>query len=180
MPVHSESRQPRTSSSSAIWSSACSCTRLLQLLLERVAVHSVVVAAELVDEVLDLEDGPARDDPERGRLAAAAVLLVRVRARELLLRRDHGAGVLERLALPFLPEHFPDHAASPSTVFRTPPVSSRFSLRKPSRSAVFGPWPVTTLRSSSQSGSLYSHSPSSFLRSSGSGTVSPSSQICGT
>src|SRR5262249_46242852 len=100
--------------------------------------------------------------------------------RELLLRRNHGAGVLERLALPFLPEHFPDHAASASTALRTHSVSSRLSLRKPSRSAVFGPWPVTTVRSSSQSGSVYSHSPLSFLRSSGSGTVRPSSQICGT
>src|SRR5919197_3607727 len=78
IPVHSESRQPRTSSSSAIASNermSCSFTRLLQLLLQGIAVDPVVVAVQLVDELVDLDDRLARDDPERGRLAAAAVLL---------------------------------------------------------------------------------------------------------
>src|SRR5690348_17952696 len=59
IPVHSESRQPRISSSSAISSNeraSDSFTCLLQLLLQRVAVDSVVVAVELVVELLDLDD----------------------------------------------------------------------------------------------------------------------------
>src|SRR6185437_3657107 len=67
----SESRQPRISSSSAI-SSSSSLTCLLQLLLERIAVDAVVVAVQLIDELLDPHDRPALDHPERDRLAAAA------------------------------------------------------------------------------------------------------------
>ena len=138
---------------------ARSFTRLLQLRLERVAVHPVVVAAELVDEVLDLEDRVARDDPERSRLAAAAVLLVRVASRERLVRRDHRARVLR--------------TAGPCAPAGRPPRSRRLrehrlahprgllarARRNSSRSAVFGPCPVTTARSSSQSGSVYSQTP---------------------
>src|SRR5439155_4333311 len=68
IPVHSESRQPRTSSSSAISSNeraSCSFTGLLELLLQRVAVDAVVVAIELVREVLDLDDRLTRHDPKR-------------------------------------------------------------------------------------------------------------------
>src|SRR5690242_12749269 len=98
MPVHSESRHPRTSSSSAIASRSCarSLTRLLQLFLQGVAVHAVVIAIELVDEVLDRVQRLARRDPERRRLAAAPVLLARVRLCELLVGRLDRAGVLER------------------------------------------------------------------------------------
>src|SRR5579859_6346265 len=181
IPVHSELRQPRTSSSSAIWSnSACSLTCLLQLRLQRVAVDPVVVLAELVGEVLDLVDRVARDDPERHRLAATTVLLVRVGVSEGRVGRGHRAGMLERLPLPFLPEDLPDHAASARIARRTQAVSSRDIRRNSSRSAVRGPCPVTTDRSSSQSGSVYSQTPSSRCRRAGSGTVSPSSQICGT
>src|SRR5689334_21388259 len=111
MPVHSESRQPRTSSSSAIArsSSARSVTSLLQFLLQRIAVHPVVVAVQLVDEVLDRVKRLARRDPERGRLAAPPVLLASVRFCELLVRRLYRAGVLERLALPFLAKDLVDH-----------------------------------------------------------------------
>src|SRR5512132_935370 len=79
IPVHSESRQPRISSSSAISSSsvARSLTCLLELLLQGIAVDAVVVAVQLVDEFLDPHDRVARDDPEGDRLAAAAVLLPR-------------------------------------------------------------------------------------------------------
>src|ERR671931_528008 len=87
MPVHSESRQPKMSSSSAISSSACAFTRLLQLLLQRIPVDAVVVAVQLVDEVLDLVHGLARDDPERRRLAAPAELLARVPVGEALVGR---------------------------------------------------------------------------------------------
>src|SRR5512132_1001285 len=181
IPVHSELRQPRISSSSAISRScARSLTRLPQLLLERIAVDAVVVPLQLVDELVDLVHGLAWDDPERDRLAPPPELLPRVPLGELLVRRLDRAGVRERLALPFLPEDFVDHAASGSTTRRTHSVSSRVVRRSPSRSSVFGPWPVTTCLSSSQSGSLYSQTPSSRLRSFGSGTVSPSSQICGT
>src|SRR5512132_225343 len=89
IPVHSESRQPRISSSSAISSSsvARALTRLPQLLLERIAVHAVVVAVQLVDELLDPHDRVASDHPEGDRLAAAAVLLARVRLCETLVGR---------------------------------------------------------------------------------------------
>src|SRR6478672_1956192 len=91
IPVHSEFRQPRTNSSSAIWSSCSrSLTCLPELRLQRVAVDPVIVAPELVDEVLDLGDFLARDDPERGRLASPPVLLVRVRAGKGPVRRNDG------------------------------------------------------------------------------------------
>src|SRR5919204_5444514 len=71
IPVHSEFRQPRMNSSSASSSSCCasSLTCLFQLRLQRVPVHAVIVALELVDELVHLGDGVAPDDPERDRLA---------------------------------------------------------------------------------------------------------------
>src|SRR6478609_10987002 len=107
MPVHSESRQPRTSSSSARPSSACSLTSLLQSGLDGVAVDAAVLEVELVRPVLDVADRVARDEPERDRLAAAAVLLTRPRLREVRVGRDDRAGVLERLALALAPEDLP-------------------------------------------------------------------------
>ena len=47
------------------------------------------------------------------------------------------------------------------TVFRTQAVSSRVTLRKPSRSAVIGPWPVTTCSAHPSRVSVYSQTPSS-------------------
>src|SRR5262245_35336917 len=102
MPVHSESRQPRISSSSAISSNECasdSFTCPPQLLLERIAVDAVVVAVQLVDELVDLDDRLARNDPQPGRLAATSVLLARVDVGELVVRRLDRAGVVERLSL---------------------------------------------------------------------------------
>src|SRR5262245_39660813 len=182
MPVHSESRQPRISSSSAYSRRSCarSLTRLLQLRLQRVAVDAVVRLLELVVELRHLVHRVARDDPQRDRLVPPPVLLVRERLRERRVRRDDRAGVRERRALLLLAEDLEDHAASASTTERTHASCSSMLRRNSRRSAVFGPCPVTTLRSSSQSGSVYSHTPSSFLRSFGSGTLSPSSQICGT
>src|SRR6266540_3577890 len=78
IPVHSELRQPRISSSSASSSSPCAFTGLLQFLLQRIAVDAVVVALELVDELVDLVHRLARHDPQRDRLAAPAKLLARV------------------------------------------------------------------------------------------------------
>src|SRR5437016_11305055 len=118
IPVHSESRQPMTSSSSAS-SSRRSFTRFLELRLERVPVDAVVGAAELVHEVVQLVDRVARDEPERGRFLSPPVLLARVHLRELLVRRADRARVLERLALPLLTKNFVDHAASASTTCRT-------------------------------------------------------------
>src|SRR5919197_271375 len=175
IPVHSESRQPRTSSSSAIprSSSARPLTSLLQLFLERIPVHAVVVPVQLVDEILDRMQCLARGDPERGGLAAAPVLLARVPLGEPLVRSLDRPSVLERLALPFLPKDLVDHAARSTE--RTQAEFSRALRRRSSRSAVFGPWPVTTCMSSSQSGSVYCQRPlSSSLCSSGSGTVRPS------
>src|SRR6185437_8697917 len=204
MPVHSLSRQPRTSSSSASPSSACSFTSLLQSRLDRVAVDAAVLEVELVGPVLDVADRVARDEPECDRLAAAPVLLARPGLGEVRIRRDDRAGVLERGAALLLAEDLPDrgplrrrqsrHLRSlPGSVEPTPGMAhaartasrthcswSRKRRRKASRSSVFGPWPVTTCLSSSQSGSVYSQTPSSRLRSFGSGTVRPSSRICGT
>src|SRR5712691_642657 len=122
IPVHSESRQPRISSSSAISRSSCcsrSVTCLLQLLFQRIAVDAVIVAVELVDEVVDLQHRGARHDPERARLAASPVLLARIHLREVVIGRFDRAGVLERLPLPFLTKDFVDQAASASTTWRT-------------------------------------------------------------
>src|SRR5438445_12187446 len=85
MPVHSDSRQPRKSSSSAIARSCCSraLTCLLQTCLDRVAVDAAVLEVELVGPVLDVADLVARDEPERDRLAAAPVLLARPCLREV-------------------------------------------------------------------------------------------------
>src|SRR5262249_23687060 len=183
MPVHPESRPPRIRPSPAISSNeraSDSCTCLLELLLQGVAVDAVVVAVELVDKVLDLDDRLARHHPQCGRLTAAAVLLARIDVRERVVRRLDRSGVLERLPLPLLPEDLVDHAACASTMLRTHAEFSRARRRRSSRSCDFAAWPVTTLRSSSQSGSVYAHTPSSFLRRFGSGTVRPSSQIWGT
>src|SRR5579884_365431 len=158
---------------------AYAATRLLQPCLDRVAVDAAVLEVELVRPVGDLVHGVARHEPERGRLAPAAVLLARPRLRELRVGRDDRPGVLERLALPVLPEDLVHHQAA-SRTSRTQRSCSRKRLRNSSRSAVRGPCPVTTCRSSSQSGSEYSHAPSSRLHSFGSGTVRPSSRICGT
>src|SRR5215207_1188984 len=157
-------------------------TRLLQADLERVAVHAPVVAVEDVGDVglAHFLHRVARDDPKSEGLVAAAVELACVRLCKGEVRRLQRSAVLEGLPFALLTEHFVNHAASARTADRTQAVSSRDQRRKPSRSSVFGPWPVTTCLSSSQSGSLYSQTPSSRLRSLGSGTVSPSSQICGT
>src|SRR6185437_7960737 len=95
MPVHSESRQPRTSSSSARPSSACSLTCLLQSGLDRVAVDAAVLEAELVGPVLDVADRVPRDEPERDRLAAPAVLLSCPRLGKICVGSDYRTRVLE-------------------------------------------------------------------------------------
>src|SRR5205807_7429088 len=74
IPVHSESRQPTISSSSASPSSTCSLTSLLKSGLDRVAVDAAVLEVELVGPVLDVADRVARHEPERDRLASTAVL----------------------------------------------------------------------------------------------------------
>src|SRR3954451_22769542 len=178
MPVHSESRQPRTSSSSARPSSACSFTSLLQTGFDRIAVDAAVLQAELVGPVFDVADRVARDEPQRDRLGSAAVLLACPHLGEVRIGRDDRAGVLERLAAPFLAADLVDHGAI--TPSHTPFSCSRKRRPKARPSSVFGPCPVTTCLSSAQSGSVYSHTPSSRLRSVGSGTVKPSSRICGT
>src|SRR5262249_51637306 len=116
MPVHSESRQPRTSSSSARPSSACSFTSLLQAGLDRVAVDAAVLEVELVRPLLDVADRVARDEPERHRLAAPSVLLACPGLREVRIGSDDRPGVLERCPPFLLAEYLPDrvlaHAAS--------------------------------------------------------------------
>src|SRR5207247_5741656 len=89
MPVHSESRQPSISSSSASSRSSCarSLTRFLQLRLQGVAVDPVVVLAELVDEVGDLRDRVPLHDPKRLGLRPPPELLMGISAGEGEIRR---------------------------------------------------------------------------------------------
>src|SRR5581483_7348378 len=110
IPVHSESRQPITSSSSASSSRirARSFTSLLQPHLERVAVDAAVLEVELVREVVHLVHRLARHEPERLRLAAPAELLARPCLGERRVRRLDGPCVCERLPLPLLPKNLPD------------------------------------------------------------------------
>src|SRR5579864_7740005 len=166
-------------SSSSARPSRSSFTGLLQPRLDRVAVDAPVLEIELVRPVVDDVHRIARDEPERNRLAAASVLLARPCLRELRVGRLNRPAVLERLPLAILAKDLPDHQAA-NTTSRTHCSCSMKRARNASRSAVRGPCPVTTCLSSSQSGSVYSHTPSSRLRSFGSGTVKPSSQICGT
>src|SRR5262245_12968428 len=170
MPVHSEFRQPRISSSSAIASRRSvrsliggarghvqcprSFTRLGKARLDRIAVDSPVLHLELVGELVDLVDRVSWDQPERDRLLSAGVLLSCVDLGEGFVWRRHGACVLERLPLSLLPEDLEDHAASASTTRSTQATSSRARRRNASRSADAGPCPVTTARSFSQSGSV--------------------------
>ncbi len=132
-------------------------TSFAQPRLDRVAVDAAVLHLELVRELLDLAHGVSRDEPQGDRLLSPPVLLARVDLGETLVGRRHRSGVLERLALPLLPEdleHHLAHAASASTTRSTQATSSRESLRKASRSSEAGPCPVTTARSFSQSGSV--------------------------
>src|SRR5205807_7497324 len=102
-----------------------SLTRFLQSGLDRVAVDAAVLQVELVRPVVDNVDLLARHEPQRGRLAAAAVLLARPGFGELRVGRGERAGVLEGLPLPLLPEDLEDHAASASTTLRTHASCSR-------------------------------------------------------
>src|SRR5579884_4350147 len=90
---------------------AYAATRLLQPRLDRVAVDAAVLEVELVRPVVDDVQRLARHEPQRDRLAAPAVLLARPRLRELRIRGDDRAGVLERDAAAVLAEDLPDHAA---------------------------------------------------------------------
>src|SRR6266496_2028953 len=114
IPVHSESRHPTMSSSSARPRSS-SFTSLLQAGLDRVAVDAAVLEVELVGPALDVADRVARDEPQRDRLAAPAVLLARPGLREVCVRRLDGAGVLERLAFALPAKDLVDVAQAAST-----------------------------------------------------------------
>src|SRR4029079_13850783 len=87
MPVHSESRQPRISSSSAaarrasVRLGARALTRLPEPRLQRVAVDAAVVALELVDELVHRAHLGTGNEPQRPRLVAATVELVRISPR---------------------------------------------------------------------------------------------------
>src|SRR3954452_2384179 len=90
IPVHSESRHPMISSSSARPSSSCSFTCLLQASLDRVPVDAAVLEVELVRPVVDDVHRVAAYQPQRHGFAAPPVLLARPRLRELRVRRDDG------------------------------------------------------------------------------------------
>src|SRR5712691_5256312 len=100
------------SSSSAISSSACAFTCLLQLGFQRIAVDAVVRLVQLVGKVMELMDRVPRHDPQRFRLLTAGVLLVRVRLRKGHVRRVDRPGVRERNAFLLLAEDLVDQAAS--------------------------------------------------------------------
>ena len=131
------SRQPRTSSSSAIGRSSCarSLTCLRQLRLQGIAVDPVVVPVQLVDELLDLEDRSrattqsATDSPRRPNCSCAYALAYAASGASTEPACANG------YALSLLPEDLPDHAASASTRARTHSVSSRVMRRSSSRSA---------------------------------------------
>src|SRR5262249_35638452 len=111
-----------------------------QLLLQRVPVDAVVVAPQLVPQVVDLVDRAAGDDPARCRFAAPPVELACVLLGEALVGCRERARMLEGLTLPLLAEDLEDgHAASARTTSRTQAVCSRVSRRSSSRSWVFGP-----------------------------------------
>src|SRR4051794_24064041 len=112
IPVHSESRHPMISSSSARASSSCSFTSLLQASLDRVAVHAPVLQVELVGPLVDGVDRVARHEPQRHGLTAPPVLLTRPCLGELRVGCGDRPGVLECSAGAILSEDFPDHAAS--------------------------------------------------------------------
>ena len=76
------------------------------------SIDAPVFQVELVGPVLDRVDLVARDEPQRLRLAAPAVLLARPRFRKRRVGRVDRARVLERLALALLPEDLVDHAAA--------------------------------------------------------------------
>src|SRR3954467_8320841 len=155
IPVHSESRQPRISSSSASSSRRCarSFTSDPQPFLDRVAVDAAVLEVELVRPLRHLVHRVARHEPQRLALSAAAVLLARPRVRERGVGSDDRPCVRERLPFFLLAEDLEDHQAA-STVSRTHFSCSRKRARNARRSCERGPCPVTTERSSSQSGSL--------------------------
>src|SRR5512132_915648 len=108
---------------------------------------------ELVRKVADLAGGCARHEPEGLRLLPPPLLLTCVGLSEGVVGSGDRTRMLKRLALPLLPEDLVDHAASARTACRTQASWSRKRRRKASRSWLFGPCPVTTCLSSSQSGS---------------------------
>src|SRR4051794_16556756 len=142
-PVHSESRQPRISSSSARLRSsrARSLACNTQPLLDRVAVDAPVLEVELVGPVRHRMDRRARNEPQALALAPPPELLARPRVGERRVGRVDRAGVRVRLALPLLAKDFEDHAAR--TVSRTHFSCWRKRARKASRSCERGPCPVT-------------------------------------
>ena len=122
--------------------------------------------------VVEVEDVGAADDPQPDALLAPAEQLAGVVDGELGVGRHDAAAVAHRVAVLLLPEDLPGledrrlgvgrvrrrdrrHAAAgtPRIASRTQRVSSRASRRNSRRSCDIGPWPVTTVRSSSQSGS---------------------------
>src|SRR5918992_2909316 len=128
MPVHSELRQPRSSSSSAnsrrtsLLGRAGTLPRLLQPRLDRVAVYAAVLEVELVRELLDRHDLVAGHDPQRHRLLPPRVELACVRLGERAVGRVERAAVLERLPFALLAEDLPDAVGHRGA---TPPARAR-------------------------------------------------------
>ena len=128
--------------------------RLLERTIER-RLEQVRVA-QVVDVL-------APHDPQPDALLPTPEQLARVVDGQLGVGRHDRPAVLHRVAFLLLAEDFPglEHwvghqaaaAGDPSTVSRTHAVASQFSRRNASRASDIGPWFVTTVRSSCQSGS---------------------------
>ena len=84
----------------------------------------MVVALELVDELVDLLDLAARNHPQRDRLAATTVLLPCVHLGKRRVGRRQRAGVRKRLAFPLLPEDLEDRQSRTFLVLAGRPVVS--------------------------------------------------------
>ena len=144
MPVHSESRQPRISSSSAISRSSCarSLTCLLQLLLQRVAVDAVVVAfssstKSSISRIASRGTTHSATDSPRRPYCSRAYASANSRS-----GASTEPGVRERLPLPLLAEDLEDHAASREHDVGAPtPSCSRERRRSSSRSGGRRPVP---------------------------------------
>ena len=179
IPVHSESRQPMTSSSSARPSSS-SFTRLLQARLDRVAVDAPVLQVELVGPVArrraPRRAARATTRPTRrgGRTARAPTPPRTPRPARRPSPRARTAALRGRAG------RSPRSSAA-STASRTHCSCSR--KRRAEREPLGRARPVAGDDAASAPPSparVYSQTPSSRLRSFGSGTVRPSSRICGT
>src|SRR5918994_1948720 len=135
MPVHSESQNPMTNSSSATL--RISSARASRVSTSRSVLTVTPVKGRLRQVgVVELGDRSARDDPQPMRLAAPPVELARVVHGELLVRGIYVARVDHRIALVLLAEYLPHAFRSRLHAHRrkrTPPLVGTHGSVLPSR-----------------------------------------------